>query len=135
MPCPRPMNRHFRRCASVASNKRGNHASGDDSSRPSARATISRSSVTVTSIAAASSLTAEMGIPGLHESWAMLGDERQQSVQFMGSKAVGFRETDRLQPKLGNTIAVFGMDVQRLRSLKAVKEEAITGNPQDRRHW
>jgi hypothetical protein len=52
----------------------------------------------------------------------------------MGSKAMRFSQTDRLQPKLGNTIAVFDMNVQRLRAFKAVEEEAITGKPQDGRH-
>src|SRR5260221_6447703 len=56
MPCPRPIRRQFRRWSGVASARRGNQASGAASSRPSASTITTWSSVTVTSVAVASSL-------------------------------------------------------------------------------
>jgi hypothetical protein len=66
---------------------------------------------------------AEMGIPGLHESCVIFDDERPQAVQLMGPKTMGLGEIDGVQPKLGNIIAMLDMDVRRLGSLEAVKEE------------
>src|SRR5947209_3120686 len=127
MPCPRPMNRHSRRCASVASSTRGNHARGADNSRPSARTTVSRSFVTVTSTAVASTLMAEMGIPGLFESHAILNQERPQTVDFRRPKAMGLRKTDRLQPELRDVVTVFDIYMRRFGPLEAIKEEPEAG--------
>jgi hypothetical protein len=52
----------------------------------------------------------------------------------MSSKTVGLRETNGIQPKLGNAVTMLNMDVRRLRSFKTVKEEAKAGDPQDSRH-
>jgi hypothetical protein len=65
----------------------------------------------------------------------MLDDERSQPIELMGSKTMRLRETDGIQPKLGNTIAVFNMNVRRLRSFKAIEEEAKARKPQYSRHW
>src|ERR1700683_1166838 len=111
MPWPRPISRHFRRWSSVASNRRGNHVSGAASSRPSARITTSWSSVTVTSTAVASSLTAEVDIPCLQEAYAVFDHEGQQTVKFVGSKTVGLHKVNRLQPELGNFITMLNVDV------------------------
>src|SRR6266849_3875296 len=128
------MNRHSLRCASVASSTRGNHARGADNSRPSARMTFSRSSVTVTSIAVASTLMAEMGIPGLFESYAILNQERPQTVDFRRPKAVGLRKTNRLQPELRDVVTVFKIYVRRFGSLEAIKKEPETRYSQHSRH-
>src|SRR5882762_6731397 len=116
---------------------RGNHVSGADNSRPSARMTVSRSSVTVTSMAVASTLMAEMRIPGLYESFAILDQERPQTVDFWRPKAMGLGKTDRLQPKLRDVVAVFDVDVRRfgsLEAIEAIKEEPEAGDPQYSRH-
>ena len=75
-----------------------------------------------------------IGRPGLHESGATFDHERSQSVQFMGSKTMRLREPDRVQPKLGNAIAMLDMDVWRLRSFETVEEETKARKPQDSRH-
>jgi hypothetical protein len=96
--------------------------------------TDSRSSVTVTSMAVASTLMAEMGIPGLCESFAILDQERPQTVDFRRPKAMGLRQTDRLQPKLRDVVAVFDVDVRRFGALEAIKEESEARYPQYSRH-
>jgi hypothetical protein len=40
-----------------------------------------------------------------------------------------FRQADRIQPELGDLVAMLDMDVRRLRSFQAVKEEAESGKP------
>src|ERR1700722_10837536 len=124
MPWPPPIRRHFWRCSSVASIRRGNHKSGAANSRPSAKVTIRRSSVTTTSMAVESSLTTEMDIPGLHKAQSMLKDERPQPIQLVSSKPMGLCDPNRVQPELCDPIAVLDVDVHRFRSLKAVKKEA-----------
>src|SRR5208282_1036138 len=114
MPCPRPMRRQLRRWSCVASSRRGNHANGAASSRPSARITTSRSSITVTSMAVASNLTAEVDIPGLQKAQSVLDDEQPQAVQFMSAETARFRKAHRVQPKFGDVIAVLDTDVRRL---------------------
>src|SRR4029077_9545503 len=93
-----------------------------------------RSSLTVTSTAVASILMAEMGIPGLDESWAILDQQRRQAVAFMRARAMRLRKTDRLQPKLSDVLTVFNVDVGRFGSLKAIKEEPKVGDSQHGRH-
>jgi hypothetical protein len=53
----------------------------------------------------------------------MLDHEQSQTIQFMNAETTRFCKTDRLQPKLGNIIAVFDMNVRRLRSFQTVEEE------------
>jgi hypothetical protein len=77
---------------------------------------------------------AEMGIPGLYESFAILDQERPQTVDFWRPKAMGLRKTDRLQPKLRDVVAVFDIDVRRFGSVEAIKEESEARYPQYSRH-
>jgi hypothetical protein len=76
----------------------------------------------------------EMGIPRLGESWAILDQERSQTVDFVRAKAMRLRKTDRLKPKLSDVLAVFNIDVRRFGSLKAIKEEPEVGDSQHGRH-
>jgi hypothetical protein len=64
-----------------------------------------------------------MGIPGLYESGAILNQERTQAVDFRRPKAMGLRQTDRLQPKLRDVVTVFDIYVRGFVSGEAVKEE------------
>src|SRR5258708_19936771 len=96
--------------------------------------TVSRSSVAGTSTAVASTLMAEMRIPGLYESFAILDQERPQTVDFRRPKAMGLGKTDRLQPKLRDVVAVFDVDVRRFGALEAIKEESEARYPQYGRH-
>jgi hypothetical protein len=75
-----------------------------------------------------------VGIPGLHKIEAMLDDEREQPVQLMGSKTMGLGEPDRFKPELRDSVAMFDMNVRRLRALETVEEETKAGGPQNSRH-
>ena len=54
----------------------------------------------------------------------MLDHKHSQPVQFVRTKSVRLRNADGFEPELGNVVAMFNMNVRRLRSLEAVKEEA-----------
>src|SRR3989304_890696 len=97
---------------SVASSKRGNHASGAASSRPSASTTRSWTCVTLTSTAVASNLTAEVGIPCLQELQSMLDHQRPQTLQVMSPKAVRLRDADRVEPELCHVVTMLDMNVR-----------------------
>jgi hypothetical protein len=77
---------------------------------------------------------AEMGIPGLGESLAILDQERSQTIDLMRTKTMRLRKTNRLQPELRDAVTVFNIDVRRLGSLQAIKEEPEAGYPQYSRH-
>jgi hypothetical protein len=77
---------------------------------------------------------AEMGIPGLYESFAIFDQERPQTVDFRRPKAMGLGKTDRLQPKLRDVVAVFNIYVRRLGSVEAIEEEPEARYPQYSRH-
>src|SRR5262249_29583034 len=101
-------------------------------SRPSASTTTIRSSVTDTSTAVASSLTAEMVIPCLEKCRAMFNHQGLKPIDLVGAESVGLREAHWLQPELGHAVAVLNMDVRRLRSFQTVEKEAISGRSQGR---
>jgi hypothetical protein len=75
-----------------------------------------------------------VGIPCLQEFQAVLDNEEPYTIQLMNTETTRFRKPDRLQPKLGNAVAVLDVNVRRLRSFETVEEEAKSMNPQDRRH-
>jgi hypothetical protein len=75
-----------------------------------------------------------MGIPRLQESQPMLDQDRPQPIEFLGSKAVRFREIDGTEPKHCEAVAMLDMDVRRLRSFQDVEEETKSGVSQDGRH-
>lgn len=58
IPIPPPIKRHLRRCSAVALSNRGNHANGEETSRPSASTTRSIVSVNATSTASGSNFMA-----------------------------------------------------------------------------
>jgi hypothetical protein len=58
-------------------------------------------------------MTAEMGLPCLYESFSMFEDEGPQTIEFMCPRAVRLRETNRVQPKLGNTFIAFNVNMHR----------------------
>src|SRR5580704_19675314 len=111
MPWPRPTRRQLRRCSSVASNRRGNHVSGAASSRPSARITTRRSSFTATSMAVASNLTAEVGIPGLQKADTVFDHEQPHTIELMNTETTRFRKAYRVQPEFSNTITVLDVNM------------------------
>src|SRR5258708_534199 len=134
MPWPCPMRRQLLRCSRVASARRGDHASGAVTSRPSASTTWMLSSVTRTSIAVASGLTAEMGIPRLQKHCTIFDDQKPKSVQLVRSKAAGLGNTHRIEPELRDIVSMLNVNVRRLRSFQTIEKEPKAGGPQYGRH-
>jgi hypothetical protein len=64
----------------------------------------------------------------------MLDQERPQTVDFMGPKALGLGKADRLQPELRDVVAVLDIYVRRFVSIEAIKEEPEAGDSQHSRH-
>jgi len=52
----------------------------------------------------------------------------------MTPESVGHCQIYRVQPELGNLVAMFDMDVRRLRSFSTKEEEAESTQQQDGRH-
>jgi hypothetical protein len=73
-------------------------------------------------------------MPLLQEELRILEDDLADFGQFVTPKAAVFRESNRLEPELRITAGVSNVDVRWLSSLKTVKEESVTTNPQKRRH-
>src|ERR1043165_780298 len=134
MPWPRPIRRQFLRCAGVASARRGDHASGMATSRPSARTTWIASSVTLTSIAVGSGLTAEMGIPCLQKPDAVLDHHQSNSIELMRSKSARLRDAHGIKPELRRVVSVLDVDMRRFGAFQTIEEEAKAGNPKDGWH-
>jgi hypothetical protein len=70
-----------------------------------------------------------MGIPCLQKVGAAFYHQRSQAVQFVRTETAGFREVDRFEPKFRNVVTLLYVDMWRLRSFQAVKEEAESGSP------
>jgi hypothetical protein len=73
-------------------------------------------------------------MPLLQKELLILEDHLADFGQLVTPKAAIVGERDRLKPKLRITTGVSYMDMRRLASLKTVKEEPVTANPQKRRH-
>src|SRR5271169_3188710 len=86
MPIPPPMNSQWRRCSEVASRSRGNHASGTETTRPSAKPTLSVSSVHETPTAKASVLSPKVLMPSLHEQFSVLDHEASDLGKLITAK-------------------------------------------------
>ena len=87
MPCPRPINRQFRRSAAVAWTSLGNQASGTDRLRPSLSSTVSVSSVTTTVSAAGTAISiAEVLIPRLPQTGLMCDHKFMNATDFLARK-------------------------------------------------
>src|SRR6266540_3648215 len=134
MPMPPPISSHRLRCSGVASRKRGNHANGMASSRPSASTTRSTSLVTAASTARGSTLTSKVLIPLLLKEPTMLGNQLTQLRELVTPEAIVPRQRHGIQPELGVALRMLNVNVCRLLSLAAEEEEPIAADPQDGRH-
>src|SRR5215471_13012342 len=82
IPMPRPTRRQLARCLGVARRRRGNHASGAETRRPSTSLTISSSSVHSTSTASATGLLAKVLVSRNDKLIAMFFNDRVKLAQF-----------------------------------------------------
>jgi hypothetical protein len=69
-------------------------------------------------------------MPSLQKLQPMFDDEHPQPVQFVCAETVRFCKAHWFQPKFGKVVAVLYVNVGRLRSFQAVKEEPESGDPQ-----
>jgi hypothetical protein len=89
IPAPSPRISKWRRCSGVARSRRGNHARGVAIRRPSARTTISSSSVSAISLARGSLLGDEELTPGLLESRSVFLDEPLNPANLVSGESGG----------------------------------------------
>jgi hypothetical protein len=134
MPMPPPIGSQSRRCCGVAARRRGNHTNGTDTVRPSSRTTVSESSEHETSIANASPLSTEVGIPLLQKELSILIHELSNRRQFVTPKTTIRRQSHRIEPELRVTTGLRHMNVCRLAILQTVEEEPVPTNPQQGWH-
>jgi hypothetical protein len=73
-------------------------------------------------------------IPSLQKNKSVFDHERLERGQFVTLKALGARKGDRLQPELGDTIALLDVNMRRFSALVAVEEKPKTADYKHRRH-
>src|SRR4030095_15879013 len=130
---PPPINSHPFLCLSVAFKSRGNHTKGTDTVRPSSSTTVSASLEQDTSIATASLLATEVGIPSLQEKISILVHEFTNDRQLMTAKTPVRRQIHWIKPELRITSGVRDVNVWRLTVLQTVEEESVSANPEQYR--
>jgi hypothetical protein len=101
---PSPISSQCPRCSGVACNKRGNHASGTDISRPSLSATRKISSEKDTLVARGSDSSVKMGMPRLQECVSLSGYKPMQGCDLRCQKPLAFNQLGGLQPEFGGLL-------------------------------
>src|SRR5438094_3677816 len=120
---PSPSNCQCCRSAGAPCTRRGYHASGTIRLRPSARSTVSLSSVTVTCTATGSVSSTKVVMPRLKESCLVLHHQSRDTVDLVCSKATIGRERHRLQPELGHVPLTLHVDVGRFPAVGTEENE------------
>src|SRR5262245_45753482 len=122
---PSPSNCQCCRSAGDPCTRRGYHASGTIRLRPSARATVNFSSVTVTCTTTGSVSSTKVNMPRLKESCLMLPHKPCDTAHLVGSKAAIGHKRHRLQPELGHGPLPLHMDVRRFSAVGAEENETV----------
>ena len=135
MPSPSPSSSQSARCSGVARRRRGNHASGAEIRRPSARTTINSSSVTSTCRARGLGSTAKELMPSLLESLFVVCYEPREFTQLVRCEASRRGQCDGLEPELGKAAITLHMHMRRLATLIAEEEEPIRADPLQSWHF
>jgi hypothetical protein len=130
IPIPPPIGSQPSRCRGVAASRRGNHANGAETVRPSSNTTISESSEHETSTANTSPLFTEVGIPFLQKQRSMFLDESSNHRKFVTSKATVRGQCHRFQPELCIPPGLRYVNMRRLAILQAVEEKPEAAEPQ-----
>src|SRR5438132_2232530 len=110
---PSPSNCQCCRSAGAPCTRRGYHTSGTIRLRPSARSTVSLSSVTVTCTATGSVSSTKVVMPRLKESCLVLHHKSRDTAHLVCSKAAIGHERHWLQPELGHVPLPLHMAVWR----------------------
>src|SRR6266550_628915 len=114
MPKPAPAICQWLRCSGVAFRRRGYHASGTLTIRPSARSTTSNSSVRRTPTIRSAALGFEVFIPSSKQMFLMLDDKPFDRFQLMYRIAEVRSNRDRFQPKFRGAILAVDVHMRRL---------------------
>lgn len=128
------MSRHRVRCADDAADKRGNHATGTEISRPSASATRRQSRVHRTSTARGSSLSGKVLVPPFLEVRPVRFDDAEDLRDLMTVESFRPGYEDRLESDLRVVVVSLDVYVRRLGSLFAEEEESIPRDSEDGWH-
>ncbi len=128
-----------RRCSAVAADKRGNHARGTPSSRPSTRTRciVVSENETVTARGGSASKSRRRGevpMPCLQEKGSVLDYDLSCPRQLAGSKPSCPGKRDRSKPELSLAIALSHVHVGRFVAFVAEEVEAEAIDPQNRGH-
>lgn len=134
MPIPGPSNSHFRRSLGDPSAKRGYHARGTDTTRPSRSSTTRARSVTRTFLAVAISVaTLEVVMPCLRECSRVFPQNPRNSVQFCLTEPIVVRYPNGCKPEFGELVVPLDVNVNWLVTITREKEKPIRSALQNSR--
>src|ERR1035438_6326975 len=134
MPMPPPISSESSLCFAVAARSLGNHASGAETVRPSARTTFSASALHETSTAVTSLLSTKVLMPFLQKEPSVLDYDRSNLSELVAAKTAIVRQFHRLKPKLRVSPRLRHVHVWRLATLQAEEKESIAADPQQGGH-
>jgi len=128
------MIRQFSRCSGVASRSLGYHTRGTVIVRPSARSTLSVSSVKCTSRTASPGLGSEVLIPRFQKCHSILENQPLDCAELTRSESEIAREGHRLKPELGRRFVSVNMDVSWFTQIMTDEVYSVGSAEQNRRH-
>src|ERR1035437_2146219 len=132
MPCPPPISCQSARSSADPCARRGYHASGIHSARPSDSSTTSVSAVTVTPFASGvPTSVGEEVIPFLSQKRCALHHDPRYSPEFDVSKTGTLLELDRIEPELRCALVALHMHVGRFVPVVRVEEHPVRTFPED----
>ena len=129
---PGPSSSHRRRSRTEPSARRGYHANGTDTTRPSRSSTMSARSVTRTFSAAAISVaTLEVVMPRLCELSFVFSNNASDAVEFRPAESIVVRHSNGREPELRELDVPLDVNVDRLVSVAREEEKPVRPAPQD----
>jgi len=132
IPKPALLNCQFPRSLEDACRSRGYQTSGTVIVRPSARSTLSVSSVNRTSVTRSPALGAEVLTPCLQEAGCVFRDESLNAREFVRLEPEIVRQTHRLDPELRRRIVPINVDVRWFLGLMAEEVDPVRTVPENR---
>jgi hypothetical protein len=137
IPSPSPMRRHCARSAWVPWDRRGYHASGTLTVRPSINSTTSASSVRATRSARASRISFaadEVLIPGSQKLLLPCYHQPFDLPEFGRSEPAAARKPHRIEPEFRTVRLPLHVNMRRLRAVGRVEEEPVRTLTMNGRH-
>jgi hypothetical protein len=126
IPTPPPTRRQLARSACVPCERRGNQASGTVMVLPSARSTISASSLAVTPLAITSLISvSEILMPSPHQNRSVFANQSLNPPNLHTAKAPAPLKTQRIKPELDLGFLPLHVNMGRFVSIRRVEEEPV----------